>query len=354
MARLASQVRGGYYAAAPEAISAILAKLHGPIDGECLVLDPCAGEGLALNQIATCLRAVPYGCELSEDRARTMAESVPAENTLAPADFLRTAISYHSFSFVWCNPPYDYSTSGGRTETEFARRSTDLLVDGGVLALVCPQNIAEDDYEILNLFQSRFERVSVVPFPEEVRKYNEVVVLGQKRKKEIELDYRRDWQWFTKAIEENFTYDLPPGVHPKTFRKKEPTDAEVIRLVAKSPLRFQLDPPADGICKLRPPLPPGIGHRAMLLASGHIDGLICPPDEPPHVIRGTATKIKYTASCEVSEGSDGEITTRTVISEKPRLVIRVLTSTGKIVTLANCEEETDGDEREDGDGDPQG
>jgi hypothetical protein len=71
----------------------------------------------------------------------------------------------------------------------------------------------------------------------------------------------------------------------------------------------------------------------MLLAAGHIDGLISPPDEPPHVIRGTATKDKYVASCDSSEDDNGNAITRTVISEKPRLVIRVLDADGVITTL---------------------
>ena len=78
---------------------------------------------------------------------------------------------------------------------------------------------------------------------------------------------------------------------------------------------------------------PGIGHRAMLLASGHIDGLICPPDEPPHVIRGTAAKDQYVASSDENQGEDGSVTTRTVISERTRLVIRILDSQGNIVNL---------------------
>jgi len=69
MARLMSQVKGGYYAAAPEAITAVLERLRPPESGECLVLDPCAGEGKALVQLARGLKAVPYGIELSEDRA---------------------------------------------------------------------------------------------------------------------------------------------------------------------------------------------------------------------------------------------------------------------------------------------
>jgi hypothetical protein len=40
MARLMSQLRGGYYAAAPEAVTAVLERLRPPALGECLVLDP--------------------------------------------------------------------------------------------------------------------------------------------------------------------------------------------------------------------------------------------------------------------------------------------------------------------------
>ena len=71
----------------------------------------------------------------------------------------------------------------------------------------------------------------------------------------------------------------------------------------------------------------------MLLASGHIDGLICPTGEPPHVIRGTAAKDTFVASRDEDEDDNGKVTTRTVISERPRLVIRVLDSEGNISTL---------------------
>jgi hypothetical protein len=135
-------------------------------------------------------------------------------------------------------------------------------------------------------------------------------------------------------MQDCFVYRLPAGVRPKMFRKTEPTDTELARLVAKSPLRFHIERPADRAdYRPRPPLSPGIGHRAMLLASGHIDGLICPPNEPPHVIRGTAAKEEYVASCNESEDEAGTVTTRTVISERPRLVIRVLDSEGNIVNL---------------------
>ena len=69
---------------------------------------------------------------------------LPEGQSLAPADFLRCAISYRSFSFIWCNPPYDYATGDeGRVERQFIERAADLLVDNGVLALACPEDVAE-------------------------------------------------------------------------------------------------------------------------------------------------------------------------------------------------------------------
>ena len=144
MARLMSQVKGGFYAAAPEAVATVLERLRPPSAGQCVLLDPCAGEGHALLQLAQGLRAIPYGIELSEDRAALVRESLPEGQSLAPADFLRCAISYRSFSCIFCNPPYDYATGGeGRVETQFIERAAHLLADNGVLALVCPHDVAD-------------------------------------------------------------------------------------------------------------------------------------------------------------------------------------------------------------------
>jgi len=335
MARLMSQIKGGYYAAPPEAVAAVLERLRPPSTGEITLLDPCAGEGRALLQLAQGVRAIPYGIELSEDRAAAVRDWLPEGQSLAPADFLRTAISSRSFSLLWCNPPYDYATGGeGRVESQFLERAEHLLVDNGVLALVCPEDVA-DSYGTAEFFDERFYQVSAMPFPETVRRYKETIILGYKRKQPAQaVNGRHDWDWLEKRMQEHVVYRLPPGSRPRIFRKSEPTDTELARLVAQSPLRFHLERPADRAShRPRPPMSPGIGHRAMLLASGHIDGLICPADEPPHVIRGTATKEQYVASSDTSEDDNGNVTTRTVISERPRLVIRVLDSKGTITNL---------------------
>ena len=81
-----------------------------------------------------------------------------------------------------------------------------------------------------------------------------------------------------------------------------------------------------------PPMSLNKGHRAMLLAAGHLDGRVCPPGEPPHVVRGTATKQSYVQSVETHEEQDGDVT-KTVIAEKIMLTVRVATVDGRILTL---------------------
>lgn len=334
MARLASQARMGYYAAHPAAVSAVRERLSRSMNGDCLVLDPCAGAGDALVQLARELGAVPYGVELDAGRGEALGAQV--NHTLAPADFLGCRISPRTFSFIWCNPPYDYATGGeGRVEHKFLEAVVPLLVEDGVLALVCPENIASG-YKMGDFLDYHFYDISAMPFPAEVRKYKEVVVLGKRRKEtNRHFDGYNVWR---KAISKRIEYTLPPGRPPAQFIKWELTDPELEECLTSSPLNGILRAPPEGVdLRPRPPMSPGKGHRALLLASGHLDGLICPPDEPPHVIRGVATKETYVAEQTETENEKGDITSRTVFSEKQVLTIRALDHEGTIHTLRQGE-----------------
>ena len=130
MARLASQAKGAYYPTAPEVVDAILQRLRPPVNGECVILDPAAGMGLALLGFAQGLgNATIYAVELSEDRAAIVKGLLDEDKVLAPADFFRVQISNGSYSLIWNNPPFD-ANSDGRVELQFARKAIGLLVEG--------------------------------------------------------------------------------------------------------------------------------------------------------------------------------------------------------------------------------
>lgn len=337
--RLIGQAKGGFYAAAPEAIAEVLTRLRRPPDDQpCTLIDPCAGEAAALLQLAEGLNAEPYGIELSEDRASEVARLLPEGQFIAPADLLGCVIQSRCFSFVWCNPPYDYATGSlGRVEWHFLDKCLPLLVDHGIMALACPESVA-DKHETQVWFETYCEDVSCFPYPEDVRHFNEMVIVGRKREavnpRPQTWNARREWR------ERHLVYDLPPGRRPETFIKNEPTDAEVIRMLADSPL--QPKPIRNIDRRPRPPMSPGEGHQAMLLASGFLSGLICPPDEPPHVIRGLARKEKFLREQTEEENKDGSVTTRTVYSEKINLVVRTVDSFGNLVTLGEDDDEASG------------
>jgi hypothetical protein len=112
----------------------------------------------------------------------------------------------------------------------------------------------------------------------------------------------------------------------------EPTENELQHMLAHSPLRAHLAAPAEfGLPS--PPLALGIGHVALLLASGHLDGVVHPEGHAPHVVRGTARKREYIAEESETKNDDGTVTKKTVISEKIELVGRTVDLLGNIQTF---------------------
>src|SRR5207249_8985122 len=126
------------------------------------------------------------------------------------------------------------------------------------------------------------------------------------------------------------------GTGPRVFQKVEPTEPELQRLLAGSPLRSHLTaPPAVPLPS--PPLPLGIGHVALLLAGGHLDGMVHPEGQRPHVVRGTSRKRAYVSDVTETAEEDGSATKRTTISERIDLVVRTVDHTGRMQTFADTD-----------------
>ena len=95
--RLVAQAKLGWYPAAPEAIAELVKHVRvkppdpdKPLDAV-HILDPCAGEGRAIQQIANALNVDPghiYAIELDAGRAEIARANLPGGNVLGPASFL--------------------------------------------------------------------------------------------------------------------------------------------------------------------------------------------------------------------------------------------------------------------------
>src|SRR5258707_2254000 len=191
MARLASDARLGFFPAPPEAVEAILRHLKMPEEKaeKVNIIDVCCGEALAIKQIAQGL-AVPlshvYAVELDAGRAERARENLPGANLLGPASFLGTQITGSSLSLAYVNPPFSTELGAGRREEQtFVERATRLLVPHGILVLVCPVSALQYNTRFQEYLDSYYQDAALYRFPDEVRHYQELVFIGQKRKVEV-------------------------------------------------------------------------------------------------------------------------------------------------------------------------
>lgn len=325
MARLNSAIKLGYYPASPVAIDQIASRII-PCHGSTL-LDPCAGEGDAVGYLATRLAVLPentYAIELDGFRGGIAKTNPAIGNTLTPATIFGCAVPYQSMSMLWLNPPFDDEMGrSGRCEADFLRHATNWLCHGGVLALVCPEPVVTH-WSMQPFLAQNYEQISIIPFPDEVQKYREVVVLAYRRKTRVELyDFQR--------APEGFRYRLQPAKPVKWFRRDELPEEVLEQRIKQSKLQRILRE-GDETATLVPPLALGTGHIALLLASGQLDGVVRPEGEQPHVVRGTARKVQVQTSKE-----EGEKKTVTTYTEQIELAVRAVFPDGTIITYGGDE-----------------
>jgi len=330
-------MRGGFYSAHQKAIEHAVSFLRPPVQQPFAILDPCAGQGAAIRQLGEllgCSSEMTFAIELDDSRVGDVHANLPGAQVLAPASFFGCRASWNSFSFIWLNPPFDDSYGGSRVEEQFLRTATGWLLPGGVMALVCPEDVIGAHSGARRHFSSYYEYCMVVPFPEEYRPFREVVVFGHKRARP-EVDPRdgdRGRSWESVAAPQDFRYRIPPGAGPRVFQKVEPTEPELRRMLAQSPLRAHLAAPPE-VPLPSPPLALGVGHVALLLASGHLNGVVHPEGKPPHAVRGISRKRSFVSDVTDTDNPDGSTTTRTTVSERIELVVRTVDLTGRIQTF---------------------
>ena len=108
------------------------------------ILDPCAGEGVALREFAEHLGMDAYGVELNEARAlkaRTHLDESDRPSEVLCSSFHDIKATNDSFHVIYLNPPYDYDDSAGRLEYRWLRDSRPMLQPGGLLIYVIPRHV---------------------------------------------------------------------------------------------------------------------------------------------------------------------------------------------------------------------
>jgi hypothetical protein len=329
----------GFYPIPTEVLTLILR--HVRADPNAVILDPCCGEGKALDAIACHLNTVPartFGIELDEGRSAVAAECMPGARILGESNYLTTAITPGCISLAYVNPPFDHELGGGRREElSFLVKTTRTIKPGGLLVFVVPQATAVKD-EVCQHMDAWYDRAEIVRFPEEHRNYHECVIFGVRRRHAIDtaggyMQGRKyeSWEWPTLGVNDDAnkdfsqTYHVPAGDIPRRFEKTGFTQPELIRTLSSSPLIEMAFGEPREVSTRQPGLPVRRGQVILTLVSGKLDGPVYPDGEPPHIVRGTSKKVEFTKEDEDIINKDGDVTGhKTVIAEDVVMTCRVI------------------------------
>ena len=309
MARLASQVQGGYYPTPIRVVEEIANQTELPLrnpEGKIIRwLDPCCGPGIAVDLLRDTLecqawRQEVYGVELHPQRAAEAGENL---THVMHCDLFDTQISHHAFSGLYLNPPYDYDDKEKRLEHKFLLRCTPYLTPGGLLIFILPQAQLATSARYLARHYRDFDCWS---FPDpEYNAFKQIVLMAY-RKEDPELSSRNQERlnaWAShRPPEINFQDQTQPyqapGVDPSPIRfgtfgfnaERSFQDAADNGLWRSLDLRQILE--TREYAAPAPLLPPRRGHMAMLAAGGFLNNMRLEGPEGPILIKGSSYKVK--------------------------------------------------------------
>jgi len=355
-------IKNGYYPTDEATIAGILAGLHCSA-GQVRIHDPCCGEGTALAEIKHHLceqgvRVEALGIELDTERAWHAKRLL---DTAIHGDVQDVVLTAASCGLLFLNPPYgeaiaDKANTGDRQAADrlekiFFRRTVSTLQAGGVLVLIVPHYVLDEEFSVM--LARSFTDVQVFMAPE--ARFRQAVVFGIKRRSghaavatvemlraagRGEISHQvlgTDWA--------GEPYEIPAAVTVKDFRfsavrlDAAQLQAELDRL-RTSTLWTQFDSIfGHATRKHRRPLRDlSKWHLALALAAGQITGVVRSKSGRTLMIKGDTWKRKQ-RSREFTEDQDGTVRETVTLTDQFVPVIRGIDMTpgpnlGQIVTIA--------------------
>jgi hypothetical protein len=305
MSRLESVKKAGYYPTPPEVAARIAGHLQAP-PGEFRWLDPCCGEGAALQSLAQALGGQTYGIELDTERAEAAGTRL---DYVRPGDYAAHQLpkgQQAGISALFLNPPYDQDDRAGkRLELTCLRETQEWLTAGGVLVYLIPQ--ARITPEVAVRLATHFQQVQLFRFPgTSYDRFRQVVVLARKRSH----PQRDDRAALTIAQARNIDLpELPPQTEepylippqPATrfyFRSTEAEPGEALaeaweQGVWQSRAWADLMTPTATGPQVQPLMPLRRGHIAMALAAGLLNNMrIAGRNGQQFLVKGRLRKVQ--------------------------------------------------------------
>ena len=295
------------------------------------LIDPCCGEGLALQAFAKGVKARTYGIEIDEVRGEEAQRRI---QRVGYGSFFHSRISLNAFQGLWLNPPYLSVPSehgSKRLEKAFLADSIRHLQVGGIMIYIIPYYRATPD--VCRVLCENFTDLRVHRFiGKEFERFKQVAIIGKKiERREAEKMAKRLSEYMLDADKIPLIIDLPKDCYemPAATKTVELFKGAVFNVneladqLKKSPSIERLfeERTLDNR-ERRPLLPLNLSQVGLVGASGMMNGLVeC---DTPHVIKGRIVKEKKTKIG--LEDDNGKTAVREITSN--RLIFNVLTPTG--------------------------
>ncbi|HMG84609.1 MAG TPA: DUF6094 domain-containing protein [Terracidiphilus sp.] len=311
--RSAARLKMGYYPL-PESEGVKLRSLLS-FNGPASVIDPCVGQGTALNLVTRDAPVRRYGIELDTERA-CIASSKGIE-TIQGNTFDAVA-KPESFSLLYLNPPYDSeigSIGNRRMEAVFLEHTYRWLRMEGVLILVIPFERLHDCTGILS---SHFTSLNVFRMTDhDSVQYRQIAVVGVRREVRGSALENNKRQLHSVGLYGSFmglselqsgvcpSYLLPPSGEATLNYRGLPYDL-LEDLLPQSGAWRQVAPllmSRDDVATGRPITPLHGGHVGLLCTAGLLNGVFG-DGENRHIARWRSVKHVTTF---VEEDGDAEI-----------------------------------------------
>ncbi len=356
-------IKNGYFPTDEPTLERALSALA-PSDGAMCILDPCAGEGVAIAEAAHALgreSVEAFAVEYDAERAR---HARPLVDRCIQGDLMDTLISRQSFGLLWLNPPYGdlskdvngnigYQGHGrARLEKLFYQRSLPLLQYNGVLIFIIPCYVL--DAELVGWLTRHFGELRLYRAVE--TQFRQVVIFGRRiRQRDQASEAVKTMRGLLLQIGQGdaeaeelpldwpfapYTVPVSPAAPEHFYRitmEPEQFAEEVHRLQGLWPtfdthlgaMQQSLRPPARALSHW---------HLALALAAGAISGVVTSKSGRVLVVKGDTHKDK-TLQTEYTERDDGSVAETRILTDKFVPVIRAWDMTpgsatrGEVLTI---------------------
>ena len=351
-------VKAGYFPTDEPTLERILKALS-PAAGGMNIIDPCAGEGVAIAETAHALgrgAVKAYAVEYDAERARHAKQIV---DHCIHGDLMDTIITRNAFGLLWLNPPYGDLSRGAdgnigyqgkgraRLEKLFYQKTLNLLQYGGVLVFIIPHYVL--DAELVGWLTRHYADLRV--FRAVAETYQQVVIFGIRQRtrdlapaadakavrerllaigagdieaEEMPLEWP-DAPYVVPAAQAAVEHFYRVSMEPEQFAQ------EVSRLQGLWPhfdthlgaAQQSLRPPARALSHW---------HLALALAAGEVSGEIATKSGRVFVVKGDTHKSKQT-KIEYKEHADGSFSEVRILTDIFVPVIRAWDMTPGSPTL---------------------